>query len=548
MNLPPVSAEVVATVLDGLPQRLRKRVDAALNRASTWTSSTVESQWTVTVDDDTTLVFTLRDGVLTSADDLTCTCLLAPKCLHRAVAVSVAPAVAVAVAVATDAPVSTAELSPEGLAAAELLWEAASAVLRAGVSGSGTVVQASLLRAVHTARLAGLYRASSVALRVVAGVRAAHARSSDFHRATMTADLSELLLVCHQLRTGVGDVAALRGTARREYRPVGSLRLYGLFTERVVASSGYAGVVTHLVDADGVLWTVNAVTPGGSVAGALDGPVAIGESGLTHRTSGRSGLLLSAATASADHRLGAGTNVRAVAAEGVAWTSPPVSSLWAEPLDDQVRRAFSSSDSLLFLSGSVVGSTGGALRLAVDDRFVDLVGSCDTSWDNLGLLASLTAKRLLVIARLLRDRPSTAEALAVSGDITLPSSFEGRVNVTLDRLQRSHVDNPRRMATATPASARSPVELLERWLHRATLGGRKMPMITSTAADQARLTRLGLTGTAQLLGALEKAARDERRDAFGRLVARTDDEFVLAWLRGCVHAAEFTRSVAATRW
>jgi hypothetical protein len=37
-------------------------------------------------------------------------------------------------------------------------------------------------------------------------------------------------------------------------------------------------------------------------------------------------------------------------------------------------------------------------------------------------------------------------------------------------------------------------------------------------------------------------------DAFGRLVSRTDDEFVLAWLRGCVHAAEFTRSVASTRW
>lgn len=547
MTLPPVSAAVVATVLDALPQRLRKRVDAALDKASTWTSSTVESKCTVVVDDDTTLVFTLQDGVLASADDLTCTCLLAPKCLHRAVAVSVAPAVAVAVAVGPEPPVSTVSLSAEALTAAGLLWEAASAVLQAGVSGSGAVVQASLLRAVHTARLAGLYRASTVALRVVAGIRAAHARSSEFHRATMTADLSELLLVCHQLRSGVGDVASLRGTARREYRPIGSLRLYGLFTERVVASSGYAGVVTHLVDADGQLWTVNAVTPGGSVSGALDGPVAIGESGLSHRALGRSGLLLSAATASADHRLGAGTNVRAVAAEGAPWTSPPASLLW-RPLEDQISRAFTSSNELLFLSGTVVGSTGGALRLEVENRFVDLVGSCDTSWDNLGLLASLTDKRLWVVARLLRDQPSTAVALAVSGDVTPPSSFNGRVNLTLDRLQRSHVDSPHQMLSTSTETAQSPVELLERWLHRATLGGRKMPMITSTVADQARLTRLGLTATAQLLGALEKAARDEQRDAFGRLVSRTDDEFVLAWLRGCVHAAEFTRSVASTRW
>src|SRR4051812_18199090 len=134
MSLPPVSAAVVASVLDALPQRLRKRVDAALDKAATWTSSTVDSRCTVVVDDDTTLVFTLQDGVLASADDLTCTCLLAPKCLHRAVAVSVAPAVAVATA--TEVPVVTEELSQEALAAAELLWQAASAVLQAGVSGS----------------------------------------------------------------------------------------------------------------------------------------------------------------------------------------------------------------------------------------------------------------------------------------------------------------------------------------------------------------------------------------------------------------------------
>jgi hypothetical protein len=131
----------------------------------------------------------------------------------------------------------------------------------------------------------------------------------------------------------------------------------------------------------------------------------------------------------------------------------------------------------------------------------------------------------------------------------LPEAWGGRVNLALDRLQRSHVDSPELMAEEPlPPAEPSPIELLERWLHRVTLGGRKMPTVSSTAADQARLAKLGLTGTAQLLGALQASARDESRDAFGRLIPRTDDEFVLAWLRGCVHAAEFTRASALTAW
>src|SRR4051794_32203999 len=127
MSLPPVSAAVVAQVMDDLPQRLRKRVDATLNRAADWILSTEDN--TVRVDDDTTLTFTLHDGVLTAADDLTCTCLLPPKCLPRAIAVTVAPAVAVA-AVAVEPVVShSVDLSPQAVEAAGLLWQAGAAVL-----------------------------------------------------------------------------------------------------------------------------------------------------------------------------------------------------------------------------------------------------------------------------------------------------------------------------------------------------------------------------------------------------------------------------------
>jgi hypothetical protein len=552
-TLPPVATPIMAEILGQLPQRLRKRIDSSLDKAAGWLISAEDALCTVEIDADTSLVFRLTSGVLAAADDLTCSCLLAPKCLHRAVAVTVAP-------VAADTPVvpeevvsevSSVTLSVDGRAAAELLWQAGSAVLRAGVSGSGAVVQAELLRAVHTARLAGLHRGAAAALRVVAGVRDAHSRSSSFDRTQLTAELFELLLVCHQLRAGLGDIAALLGTARREYSAIGSLRVYGLFTERVVSGSGYSGVVTHLADDEGRLWTVNAVAPGGPdrVSGAYQGPVAVGESGLSHHALGRSGLLLSAATASADHRLGAGSSVRAVAAQGSAWTAPPLARLWEEPVDAQIRRAFDGAQDLLFLSGVIVGSTGSALQVELDDRRVDLIGSSDAAWENLRLLAGMPGRAIQVIARLVPDRPATAVALAASGDLTVPESWGNRVNLTLERLQRSYVDTPAEMAPQ-PAAAPdpSPVELLDRWLHRVTLGGRKMPMISSASADRARLTRIGLTGTAQVLGALEASARDESRDAFGRLISRDDDSFALAWLRGCVHSREFSRSTAMTAW
>ena len=48
-----------------------------------------------------------------------------------------------------------------------------------------------------------------------------------------------------------GPEPALIGTARRAYRPGGSLRVHGVCREPVIAATGYGGVVTHLVSEDG---------------------------------------------------------------------------------------------------------------------------------------------------------------------------------------------------------------------------------------------------------------------------------------------------------
>ena len=774
MTPPPIAPTVLADVLDELPPRLRKRVDATLSRAAEWTITHTRESARAELDPDTTLFWTLHSGILTTAADLTCTCLLAPRCLHRGIAVAAAdiaepapdpaapgaapapdpgnpgpapgastpdPGEAATTAADPDAATPAADPSdssaagdpggsattatepsvpatptaePGGSAAAAggpsepvesatgsggsaglaagsggaaaavggpggsraaaggqsgsavvvagaggsaaavagagglataagaggavggvggsgsgrsgagvpvaggaevvapvraaeraaagALWAACATVLRSGATGSGAVVRAEVLRAAHTARVAGLHRAAAGGLRIAASLAAGRAGDSAFDREVLAADLVDLMLVCHDLRTGHGDPAELRGTARREYRPIGSLRLYGLCTEAVVAATGYGGVVTHLVDQGGTPWTIPAITPGGAerVPAAANGPVAVGESGLTHRGLGRAGLLLSGGTASADRRLGAGKAVRAVAASGAAWDAPPLADLWAQPLADQVTRAFAADTrpdahrpagaDLLFLDATVLGAAAGALRVSTGDAHIDLVSDGGRSLDNLRVLAGAARLRLRAVARLLPDRPATALAIAVSGDpehLSLPADHHGRVDLGLDRLQRSHVvpTEPRDLPThpepthhtspgpeaapcastdpeharCTPTDPEStrrvvthrtpaPLRPLELLLHRIALGGRAVAATSTAAREIAALTGNGLTTTASLLSDIAATARDRERDAFGRVVRDTGDAFPLAWLRAGLHLREVNRALARRAW
>jgi hypothetical protein len=568
-GLPPVAPSVLADVLDDLPPRLRKRVDAALARAADWTVTVDGDQATAPIDDETTVTWRLTGGVLTAADALTCSCLLAPRCLHRGVAVAAAPTAEPATTEAPEEPaaeITAAEITEAERTAATALWSAGATVLRAGATGSGSVVRAELLRAVHQARVAGLHRAAASGLRVAAALTAARTDDPSFDRAELTDDLLDLLLLCHDLRTGTtADRAMLRGTARREYRPIGSLRLYGLCTEAVVAATGYGGVVTHLVDEDGVLWTVPAIMPGGAerVTAAANGPVAVGESGLTHRALGRSGLLLSGGTASPDHRLGAGKKVRAVAAKGVAWHEPPVAALWQEPLADQVARAFAATRlpeshrpagaDLLFLDAEIVGPAGPALRVATDTAELDLTGDDDRTRENLRVLATATGTRVRVIARLVPHLPGTATALAVQGAaLTLPSAMQGTVDLALDQLQRSHVPagDARELPPRRPPEHRVPPPLhpLRNLVHRIALAGRSVATATSADRNTGSLTANGLTTTAAVLASLTATTHKRHRDAFGRTTDDHTDDFPRAWLTAALHLREFTTATAQATW
>ncbi|MGX1268227.1 hypothetical protein [Streptomyces phaeoluteigriseus] len=576
-ELPAVDPAVTAELVGALSPRLRKRLDAGVAKLAARPAVRDGDTVRIAVDDDTDLELHAPGGTVISSDAIRCGCLLAPDCLHRAAAASAAPVADEAAEPA--APTRTPDQAqraeeaheaqqerqeekaetagPEERAAARAVFAAAAAVLEAGTDGAGAVLQAELLRAAHTARLAGLPRASAAAVSVVTGVRAARSADPAYRLADLAEALGGALGVAHRLPHATGaDLAELRGTARQPYRPDGSLRLYGLFSEPVLTATGYAGAVTWTADAEGRLYTVSDVAPGGPgrATGAADRAVRIGDTSLTHRELARAGLAVSGATVSPTGRLGAGAGVRAVRASGAAWREEPLDRLWAVPVADQVARALGGGHDLLFLDVTLMGTvreaTGDCLLADCAGVPLRLATAHDSPAlpyrDNLRLLAAAGGTGLRVVARLVPGPLPRALLLAAEH----PSDAAARVDLGLDRLQ--HADLP---AVRTPASAPAPVvdeaplHLLRRRVHQAVSGGRRVLAFPGSAAgDGARLRRLGLGTAGDLLDELHAAAADRARDAFGRLLPSDSGRFAGAWLAAGMYTGEVERALCAQAW
>ncbi|MFJ2853775.1 hypothetical protein [Streptomyces rubiginosohelvolus] len=617
-QLPPVAPEVTATLVEGLSPRLRKRLDAAVTKLAARPTHRDGDTTTIEVDDETELRLHAPGGVVAKVEDVTCGCLLAPACVHRAAAACAAPAAdlvpepaeqatpetpgpasATAAAVGPDAahdlglnvapdaatgvtvnaapgtapdvaaPHETA--SPDQRAAADALWSAGAAVLEAGVDGAGAVTQSALLRAAHTARLRHLPRAAGAALSVVTLLRAARAGDPSYRTAELVTALAELLGIARRVGTASGaELAAVRGRVRRPYSPDGSLRLYGLFTEPVVTDSGHGGVRTWVAGADGRLFTVGDVAPGGvgRALGVADRAVRLGDSALTHRELGRAGLAVSGATVSPDGRLGAGKAVKAVTARGAAWTEPPLAALWETPPAEQAARALRSTSryvdsdgtgsDLLFLDVELLGAVrepGGACLLAQCEGGVRVrltVADDDPALahrDNLALLAAAPGTRLRIIGRLV---PATHPRLTLLA-CTHPTG-EGTVDLGLDRLRRADLPDPSAPAHVAPPQPAgpggpSPLYLLERRVEQTVPAGRAaLGLLSDVTAETRRIRRGGLPTAAALLTALCASAAQRDRDLFGRLLPADTGGFAAYWLAAARYTAAVSESLCAAAW
>ncbi|MGW6712234.1 hypothetical protein ACWF9X_06375 [Streptomyces globisporus] len=625
-QLPPVAPEVTATLVEGLSPRLRKRLDGAVTKLAARPTHRDGDTTTIEVDDETGLRLHAPGGVVAKVEDITCGCLLAPACVHRAAAACAAPTADLAPepaeqptpeapgpAPATDpaaarsseaaralgpgaalasgpdvapapnpsphptsnpapGPASPPETaSPDQRAAADALWAAGAAVLEAGVDGAGAVTQSALLRAAHTARLRHLPRAAGAALSVVTLLRAARAGDPSYRTADLVTALAELLGTARRVGTASGaELAAVRGRVRRPYSPDGSLRLYGLFTEPVVTDSGHGGVRTWVTGADGRLFTVGDVAPGGAgrALGVADRAVRLGDSALTHRELGRAGLAVSGATVSPDGRLGAGRAVKAVTARGAAWTEPPLAALWETPPAEQAARALRSTSryadpdgtgsDLLFLDVELLGAVrepGGTCLLALCAGGVRVrltVADDDPALahrDNLALLAAAPGTRLRIIGRLV---PATHPRLTLLS-CSHPTG-EGTVDLGLDRLRRADLPDPSAPAHFAPPQpagpgASSPLYLLERRVEQTVPAGRAaLGLLGDVTAETRRIRRGGLPTAAALLTALCASAARRDRNLFGRLLPADTDGFAAYWLAAARYTAAVSESLCAAAW
>lgn len=600
--LPPVAPDVVAAAVENLASRLRKKLDAAIESC---TSTSVTSEGGVLrvrcgADAEVTLL-PGPSGAVTDASQAVCNCLLAPRCLHRAAVLGACPVAEGDIAVPAGArapetadPVTPKPAEPSGpiaptdaqVAAATGLWAATAAVLAAGVVSAGAVPQAELLRAAHTARLAGLHRAETAALRVVRGLRGA--RQHGHRLADLVSDVRELLLTAGLLAAANAD-PALIGAARRSYRPGGSLRVHGVCREPVIAATGHSGVVTHLVSDDGRWFSIADIKPGGP-ARALDAATAtvvLGSCSLNHAQLARGGLLISGATLSPDGRLGSGTGVRATAVTGLSWTSGSLAALFARPLAETVAERLTGTDTEqavqavrepigcdLVIVGAVddqllARELGPSGQPAADDLLVRLAPASDhpnlAHTANFRQLATRPGLRLRVIGRLDADRAATLRPLAVGpvpdteATLRLPADWLGHADLGYDRLQGVHFPSSDALPDVNgldvpPADplAEAPLWRLRRLVEVAVSGGRRAVAAPGRCGDRsqvvAALRRSGFQTAAHLASALTAEADRRARDVFGRIYEAGPDRYARAWLAAAVYLAGTERALIRTTW
>lgn len=583
-DLPAVAPAVTAEIVGALSPRLRKRLDAAAVKIAARPAVRDGDTVRIAVDDEISLELHAPAGVVTTPDAIRCGCLLAPDCLHRAAVASAAPVADDETAPspkdtgtdtdseAAPAPEAATEdvATPEQRSAAEALWAAGAAVLDAGIEGAGAVLQAELLRAAHAARLGGLPRPAAAAVSVVNGLRAARSADPAHRLGDLTAAVRELLATAHRLPdANDSELTALRGTARQAYVPDGSLRLYGLFTEPLITAGGYAGATTWAAAADGRLYTVSDIAPGGPgrAAAAADRTVRLGDTALTHRELSHAGLALSGATVSPTGRLGAGAAVKAVRAAGAAWTAEPLGALWAVPAAEQVARALRArapgaetshaGADLLFLDVTILGATretgGDCLLAACDGLTLRLTAAHDhpalAHRDNLRMLAALPGARLRIVGRLVPAPRPRLHLLAIAH----PADPERRIDMGLDRLQRADLPTLPPPPTGPDPSGepldQAPLHLLHRRLEQAVAAGRRFLAVPgSLSSDAHRLRRSALPTAADLLAALQQAATERARDPFGRLLPADTTHFARAWLGAALYAEAAENSLCAAAW
>lgn len=567
MTRPRIRADIAAALTAAIPGRLIKKLDAEPTLAEKWTWTTA----TVVTDKGETVTFTVEDSVVIG---VVCSCLLQPRCLHVAAVITLLEPsdASPGVAAAPAAPQTKLPLEPVSAdvpTAASHALRTISDVLAMGAESTGAFAQAELLRSIHACKSAGLHRLSQTLTRALRSIRELRADRPEFALAVLTSDLRDALAVSHLVASGE-VTESLVGSARRDYESVGNLHVRGVFTEAVIARSGYAGAVTYLVDDRGRFYTRSDVAPGdaGRAAGAYDAAANIGDAVLPHRDLCRSGLFVSDATASADGRLGAGQKVRAVrASEPSRWDQ--IAARFATPLHDQLAQIAARDGEpeetrpagwdLVFLEGMLVGGPSG-VGVIVGDTPIHLTTSLDHRMlpvrDNLVVLAKASGLNVRLIGRVSLGARRQLDLLAIGpaeGEtrFTMPDAWHGRANVHYDRISTMVLGDPPDVSVKPAPPTDDLLSPLRRRVERAVLGGAgTLPThaIGELEREAAMLADRSLHAGAAMLRDLAAIAHDAGRTHAGTRRAMDRSAFARAWLRAALYEDAARRRLSVASW
>jgi hypothetical protein len=584
MTRPSIDPQLMAALLDATPKRLLRKLDAEPNLAESWRWTTGDDeQLTVVSDTGERVTLAARSGLLRDSDQLVCSCLLSPRCLHL---VAVARVLPLAMDLATTEPTTAAaseQVTPathvvplddaKRLAARQSL-DVGARLLATGAERTGGLLLAELLRCVHTARTQELHRLAALGLTVATQLRDLQQRAPQFDSQRYVDSLLDWLSNASALAREAAEVTpSLFGTARRRYTEVKNLRLYGLLSEPVISDRGYAGVVTYLADEDGRLWSVSDVRPGtpDRAHGAYAAGATLGEVTLSHSKLARQGLRIASGTASADGRLGAGNEVRAVAAPGCRFSDAPLARLWERTLEAQLgphqqQAALPYEErgqgwDLVFLEGTLEMSSHGCLLQSEraprteGARAYEVVAPSDhASLNYRRNWKLLSGRRVRCIARISLARPGEVAVLALSpmeDAASLPAALEGRVMLGLDELLGAHAAGVGVQRTDVPQ--RSPTAVLaplERRVMNVALGGAATLSAGIGGAlrrDAAKLKQLMLPTAASALTALQHAAHQGERSLQGQ--TQLDHALLLQrWLRASTYLRAAGLHLSRAAW
>ena len=327
MTLPALPPALAASLIDALPSRLKRRASALAADCATW----AVDEGRVTVGDHVVTVTFADSGGGDAAVDVTCSCLLSPKCAHvGAVAVAAPvddkpeeapepePAEADGETDSSDDSTKNGKSSPTDLDRRRELARGAlrlvDAVLERGIGALSIADHAEGLALLQAARAASLPRLEKALTGVVGASRSMRTLSPP-GRDDLARRVGSLAVAAHELAAFPESRSAV-GEARRTYSALdgrGTGTFVPIAAEPVVAGSGFAGVVVTFSDGRSDVLQLAHTPPGDAsdVPAAWHGRAALGDLHCSHAELARHRLLISGGRTSGDGRLGRGRGVRA---------------------------------------------------------------------------------------------------------------------------------------------------------------------------------------------------------------------------------------------